>query len=539
MSESTASSEEEEEIDILVKRGNLFKWTNYLSGWQARYVVVERGTLSYYRNERDMEFGCRGVIHLGKIEILEHEFDPPRFDLLLSDGTSWYFRAESVEEKNNWLELIEDAKADAIEGRMKGRAGSIPSVGSRSLHSSSSQRRTTASVQTKLEELRTYREILVTQIDSLQKYFDAMPNDEKNIDLDPIDFRGEAITFKATTMGVLSTLQHCLDLMSSESENWKKKLDKEKNRKETLAKQLAIVSRPDLEGPNRPITEEEFFDAVEEALDKRDQMELELNESNTLRHKPLTPTEHHQHSIGLDFKIREHIEMTIAPAEANVKGSWELFCEEGEMKLYTRQVELDDGTIVDPLRAVHVVGQISGREILTRFWDTDVRLEWELTIETCKVCEVLSSKDLVVYQTHKRVWPAAQRDVCYVSGIREIKLEKIKHREPEMEQWGTLKNCWLVINYSVEHEKGKSPPGLVRADCDVAFICRTYVRHDVGDTISRDDIKTSIVYTATINPGGWVPKKALRTVYRREYPRFLRTFTQYVAKKEQHTPLKL
>ena len=39
------------------------------------------------------------------------------------------FSAESVEEKNNWLELIEDAKADAIEGRMKGRAGSIPSIG--------------------------------------------------------------------------------------------------------------------------------------------------------------------------------------------------------------------------------------------------------------------------------------------------------------------------------------------------------------------------------------------------------------------------
>lgn len=55
---------------ILVKRGNLFKWTNYLSGWQCRYVVVERGTLSYYRNELDMEFGCRGVIHLGRLFIL-------------------------------------------------------------------------------------------------------------------------------------------------------------------------------------------------------------------------------------------------------------------------------------------------------------------------------------------------------------------------------------------------------------------------------------------------------------------------------------
>ena len=64
-----------------------------------------------------------------------------------------------------------------------------------------------------------------------------------------------------------------------------------------------------------------------------------------------------------------------------------------EFTKYPYKVELDDGTIVDPLRAVHVVGQISGREILTRFWDTDVRLEWELTIETCKVCEVLSSKE--------------------------------------------------------------------------------------------------------------------------------------------------
>ena len=47
------------------------------------------------------------------------------------------------------------------------------------------------------------------------------------------------------------------------------------------------------------------------------------------------------------------------------------------------------------------------------------------------------------------------------------------------------------------------------------------------------------MYTSTINPGGWVPKKALRSVYRREYPRFLRTFTQYVSKKNQSLPLDL
>jgi len=292
----------------------------------------------------------------------------------------------------------------------------------------------------------------------------------------------------------------------------------------------------------RPITEEEFFDAVEEELDKRDKLEEENAESCRLKNEPTTPNEHHAHTIGLDFKIREHIEMTIAPAstEKGKGGAWELFCEDGEMKLYTRELVTKDGMVIDPLRAVHCVTGNSAKEILSLFWDTDVRLEWELTIETCKVCEVLSNRDLVVYQTHKRVWPAAQRDVCYVSGIRQIKLDKIDHKEPEMEQFGTLFDCWLVINYSVEHGKGISPPGLVRAECDVAFICRTYLKHNVtAENATRSDIKTSIVYTSTINPGGWVPQKALRTVYRREYPRFLRTFTAYVAKKHQHAKLDL
>ena len=33
-----------------------------------------------------------------------------------------------------------------------------------------------------------------------------------------------------------------------------------------------------------------------------------------------------------------------------------------------------------------------------------------------------------------------------------------------MEQFGTLFDCWMVINYSVEHEKAKSPPGLGKTD---------------------------------------------------------------------------
>merc|ERR1712226_1768060 len=96
MSSNVSSDDEEpeEEPDILVKRGNLFKWTNYLSGWQCRYVVVERGTLSYYRNELDMEFGCRGVIHLGMLFIRPHHSICP--EPLGPSGATLFARTEGL-----------------------------------------------------------------------------------------------------------------------------------------------------------------------------------------------------------------------------------------------------------------------------------------------------------------------------------------------------------------------------------------------------------------------------------------------------------
>lgn len=40
------------------------------------------------------------------------------------------------------------------------------------------------------------------------------------------DFRGEALTFKATTAGIVATLNHCVELMRQTEDNAKKRLDK-------------------------------------------------------------------------------------------------------------------------------------------------------------------------------------------------------------------------------------------------------------------------------------------------------------------------
>ena len=41
-----------------------------------------------------------------------------------------------------------------------------------------------------------------------------------------VDFRGESITFKATTAGILATLQHCIDIMNKREDLWQRRLDK-------------------------------------------------------------------------------------------------------------------------------------------------------------------------------------------------------------------------------------------------------------------------------------------------------------------------
>ena len=56
----------EDETHLVVIAGILNKWTNYIHGWQDRYIVLKDGTLSYYKSEKETAFGCRGAISLAK-----------------------------------------------------------------------------------------------------------------------------------------------------------------------------------------------------------------------------------------------------------------------------------------------------------------------------------------------------------------------------------------------------------------------------------------------------------------------------------------
>lgn len=55
---------------------------------------------------------------------------------------------------------------------------------------------------------------------------------------------------------------------------------------------------------------------------------------------------------------------------------WQLFADEGEMKMYRREQEID-GMVVDPLKACHVVKGVTAREMCHYFFMPEFRNDWE------------------------------------------------------------------------------------------------------------------------------------------------------------------
>ncbi|XP_056586538.1 ceramide transfer protein-like isoform X2 [Triplophysa dalaica] len=594
--------------------GVLSKWTNYIHGWQDRWVVLKNNTLSYYKSQDEREYGCRGSLCLSKAVITPHEFDECRLDISVNDSV-WYLRAQDPEHRNQWIDSIELHRAESGYGsesslRRHGSMLSLTSATSSYSATSTSSFKKGHSLREKLSEMETFRDILCRQVDTLQKYFDGcadavnkdelqrdkMEDDEDDFPttrsdeeilhnnngskeklfqclshkgINGIDFKGEAITFKATTAGILATLSHCIDLMVKREDNWQKRLDKEMEKRRRVEeayksalselKKKSHFGGPDYEeGPNSLINEDEFFDAVEAALDRQDKIEeqtqceksrIQRNSSlspvdiystvgsHRFSEKPpspppspsssavvFTPLHEHRFSAEVEEMVRNHI--TYSLQDVGGDANWQLVVEEGEMKVYRREVE-ENGIVLDPLKATHSVKGVTGHEVCHYFWDTDVRNDWETTVENFNIVETLSENAVIVYQTHKRVWPASQRDVLYLSAIRKILANN--ENDPD---------TWIVCNFSVDHEKAQQNNRCVRARINIAMICQTLVSPPEGDKdISRDNILCKITYVANVNPGGWAPASVLRAVAKREYPKFLKRFTTYVQEKTAAKPI--
>ena len=229
----------------------------------------------------------------------------------------------------------------------------------------------------------------------MQNYFDAcaastpsngnlaLPNG-----LQATDFKGEAITFKATTAGILATLGYCLELLAQREEQVGKRLDREVAARKAAEERCKLLESgqgkvavedhgarkgPDfVEGPHSQMGEEEFYDAVESALDKLEE-ELELkDEVKSLAELKADKPVAVQHRLDSEIKIVTEEQLKYAKMPPG--GDWELFADDGEMKMYKRENEVD-WMVVDPLKALHSVRGVTAKELCHYFFSPAYRTE--------------------------------------------------------------------------------------------------------------------------------------------------------------------
>ncbi|KAG5840329.1 hypothetical protein ANANG_G00187650 [Anguilla anguilla] len=107
-------------------KGWLFKWTNYLKGYQRRWFVLSNGLLSYYRTQAEMAHTCRGTINLATAHI---DTEDACNIVLSSGGRTYHLKAGSEVERQRWITALELAKAKAIR-MMRDQSGAVAAVGS-------------------------------------------------------------------------------------------------------------------------------------------------------------------------------------------------------------------------------------------------------------------------------------------------------------------------------------------------------------------------------------------------------------------------
>ncbi|KAF5398593.1 START domain protein [Paragonimus heterotremus] len=247
-------------------RGVLSKWTNLLHGWQERYFVLADGTLTYYRNEDEINLGSRGSVRIRTAFVKPHEYDDCRFEVRVGE-LIWYLRGVNVAQRQSWIAAIERhrvAESGYGSERTLHRPNSLHSLNSThspSIASASSFKRGHG-LREKLAEMETFKEILCKQVDSLQAYFDACnavvahqhaiddrledwlkDGELTHLDeLDSLEDRGDSMRGQIPTAFSYSSdvphtdftadshqrhhrQQHFLDLVDSADDHWKQKTE--------------------------------------------------------------------------------------------------------------------------------------------------------------------------------------------------------------------------------------------------------------------------------------------------------------------------
>ncbi|CAF0862198.1 unnamed protein product [Adineta steineri] len=260
-------------------RGWLYKWTNYLKGYQKRWFVLQSGILSYYRSQDEMNHTCRGTVYIESAQLSSND----SCHFVISNGsTIIHLRTSSENDKQRWMNALELAKQKAIKVRKQYHDSdddiSTPDDLNKQSHQQL-QQQSQPQLQQQQQQMNSNNPIKQspntterTELASMNKTFDAKLEDLKMCmdlinrhyqalhrtlaDLEQIDksettintiksVNERATLFRITSTAMLNACQELVQLIQNQGRKWQKAIQFERDarvRMERMCEQVATQS---------------------------------------------------------------------------------------------------------------------------------------------------------------------------------------------------------------------------------------------------------------------------------------------------------
>ncbi|XP_066954246.1 oxysterol-binding protein 1 isoform X17 [Macrobrachium rosenbergii] len=276
------STEKQADPDM---KGWLYKWTNYLKGYQKRWFVLSNGLLSYYRSQAEMLHTCRGTISLHGAVI--HTEDSCNFVISNGGTQTFHLKASSEVERQKWVTALELAKAKAIRQLESGDYSSTTTEDEDEEDVGEAGRddvgNTLKVLTAKLEDLRTCHDLIIKHGAALQKSLAELETLDNTHDLTPKTktVNERATLFRISSNAMINACNDYVEVSSTAGRKWQRLLQHERDQRlrledmvEQLARQHSHLEQEAKEQMNQAMPpghshsedeeETEFEDAVEE-----------------------------------------------------------------------------------------------------------------------------------------------------------------------------------------------------------------------------------------------------------------------------------
>uniref|UniRef100_A0A8C1WEG1 Oxysterol-binding protein n=1 Tax=Cyprinus carpio TaxID=7962 RepID=A0A8C1WEG1_CYPCA len=212
-------------------KGWLFKWTNYIKGYQRRWFVLSNGLLSYYRSQAEMGHTCRGTINLATANITVED----SCNFVISNGgtQTYHLKASSEVERQRWITALELAKAKA--SRMQAESGSR----------NSEVQSTLRTLNSKVEDLSTCNDLIAKHGSALQRSLSELEGvrlgGETSEKIRQVTER--ATLFRITSNAMINACRDFLALAQAHSKRWQKALQAEREQRVRLEETLEQLAK--------------------------------------------------------------------------------------------------------------------------------------------------------------------------------------------------------------------------------------------------------------------------------------------------------